>query len=271
MLSVLTKPGEEGEPAVAHPPLVQRHLELGFAGEAHLSGGGGLNEGRQVLSLRGRESYLVQVALVLPFEEPDAPGERDEDATGLWAGDLTLTPIYVEPHTLVNVPQRLLEADRILAAGTGRVLYSFIGEVLNSFVDPALPGGVLPEAREFEPTVPVEMPVDDARGIEVVHRSGEPACVRDPELPSAPQVRGALQRPVLPAFCELGDLPRRPWIFAHFEVLRFRIVPVTQRVSSRRSPAHDHLPEDATLRCAIYPRCKGLARVGRDVLHAWLS
>src|SRR5215210_6890584 len=105
----------------------------------------------------------------------------------------------------------------------------------------------------------MQIPVDDACRIQIIHRCREPARVSEPDLPAAPQVRGALQRPVLPIFGELGYLTGRPWIFAHFEVLRLCVVPVTHRVSSRRSRAYDNLPEAATVRGAIYPGCERFA------------
>src|SRR5829696_3126333 len=101
-LSVPAQFGDESEPPVAHPPLVQRLLELGLAGERDLSCGRCLDEGGQVFSLRRREACAVEV--VFPFEEPDPPRERDEDTAWLGTGDLTLSPVYVEWRILVHVP-----------------------------------------------------------------------------------------------------------------------------------------------------------------------
>src|SRR5829696_10043679 len=211
-LSVPAQLGDQSEPPVAHPPLVQRLLELGLPGETDLPGGRGLHEGGQVFSLRGREARGV----VLPFEEPHPPGERDEDAAWLGAGDLPFSPVHRKRRVLVHVPEGLLEAHRIIAAGTGGVEHPPIREPLNPLVDPTLPRRVLPEGREMEPPLPVKVPVDDAGGIEVVHGDNESVRVGYPELPAAPQVRGALQRPVLPALGELGDLSRNARVFADF-------------------------------------------------------
>src|SRR5918994_7080321 len=70
----------EGEPPVSHPPLVERLLELGLAGEPDLSRGRGFHEGGEVLPLRGRKTR--RVAFLLPLEEPHAPRERDKDTAG---------------------------------------------------------------------------------------------------------------------------------------------------------------------------------------------
>src|SRR5919112_848664 len=90
-LLIRVQPRHQGKPPVAHPPLVERLLELGLAGEPELSRGRGRNEGGEVLSLRGRK--VLRVAFPLPLEEPYAPRERDEDAAGLGAGDLPLPPV----------------------------------------------------------------------------------------------------------------------------------------------------------------------------------
>src|SRR5215212_7408406 len=174
--------GYEGKHPVAHPPLVQRLLELGLAGERDLSCGRCLDEGGQVFSLRRREACAVEV--VFPFEEPDPPRERDEDAAWLGTGDLTLSPVYVERRILVHVPEGPLEANCVIAAGEGRALHPLIREPLNPLVDPTLPRRVLPEAREIEPPLPVEVPMDDAGRIEVVHRGQQPVRISDPELPA---------------------------------------------------------------------------------------
>src|SRR5829696_4900908 len=57
--------GDEGEPPIAHPPLVQRLFELGLAGEIYRSCGRGLDEGGEVFCLRGREACGVEVSLPL--------------------------------------------------------------------------------------------------------------------------------------------------------------------------------------------------------------
>src|ERR687889_1270088 len=64
-LSVPAQFGDEGEPPVAHPPLVQRLFELGLAGELDLSCGRGLDEGGKVFRLRGREARGVEDSLPL--------------------------------------------------------------------------------------------------------------------------------------------------------------------------------------------------------------
>src|SRR5215216_6836069 len=114
----------------------------------------------------------------------------------------------MERRILVHVPEDLLEAHRVLAASNGSIEHPLVREPLNPLVNPTLPCRVLPEACEIEPPLPVEVPVDDAGGIEVVHGGHESGRVLDPELPATPQVGGALQRPVLPAFGEPGDLSR---------------------------------------------------------------
>jgi len=89
--------GEEGAPAVAQPALVQRLLELCFAGELYLpSSSGCLDQGGEVLLLARGEAGSVEVPPLLPLEEPYAPGERDEDAARLGARDLTLPPVHLE-------------------------------------------------------------------------------------------------------------------------------------------------------------------------------
>jgi hypothetical protein len=186
---------------------------------------------------------------------------------GLRAGDLTFPPVYVELRILVHVPEGLLEAHRVLAAGAGRIEHPLVREPLNPFVDPALPRRVLPEAREMEPPLPVEIPVDDAGGIEVVHRGHESARVRNPELPAAPQVGGTLQRPVLSAFGEPCDLPRGSRVLADSQAILSRVVRVTKRVSKGWNTAYEHLPEDAAIRRAIHPRCEGFARRRSGVLR----
>src|ERR671911_633493 len=118
-LSVPAQFGDEGEPPVAHPPLVQRLFELGLAGELDVACGRGLDEGGKVFSLRGREACGVEV--FLPLEESYPPRKGDEDAAWLGAGDLTFAPVYVERRILINVPERLLETYRVLAAGEGRI------------------------------------------------------------------------------------------------------------------------------------------------------
>src|SRR5215216_657128 len=263
---VLAQLGDEGKVSVAHSALVQRLLELGLAGEHDLSCGRGLYEGGQVFSLRRREACSVEV--LLPLEEPDPPRERDEDAAWLWAGDLAFSPVYVERGILVHVPEGLLEAHSVFAAGEGRVLHPLIREALDPLVDPTLPRRVLPETREIQPPLPVEVPVDDACRIEVVHRGHELAGVSDPELPAAPQVWGALERPVIPTFGELGDLARDAGILADPEVFLFRVVGVTQRVSEGHSAVYDRLPEDTTVGGAIHPRREGLARIRSDVVYS---
>src|SRR5215207_10517062 len=101
-----TQFGEEGEPTVAQPTLVQRLLELGFAGILDLAGpvGCGLDEGGEVLLLARGEAVGVEIALILPLEEPHAPGEGDEDAARLGAGDLALPPIHLQRGPRVHVP-----------------------------------------------------------------------------------------------------------------------------------------------------------------------
>src|SRR5919107_503230 len=64
-LSVPAQFGNEGEPPVAHPPLVQRLFELGLAGEIDLSCGRGLDEVGKVFRLRGREARGVEDSLPL--------------------------------------------------------------------------------------------------------------------------------------------------------------------------------------------------------------
>ena len=110
--------------------------------------------------------------------------------------------------------------------------------------------------------------MDDAGGIEVIHRGRQRACVCDHELPATPQIRGALQRPVLSALGKPGYLPSSVWVLADSEAVLPRVVRVAQRVSKGPSTAYDHLPEDATFWRAIHPRSEGLARTRSGVLTA---
>src|SRR5918998_4845232 len=98
-----TQLAHQGEFAVAHAAFVQWLLELGLAGEPDLAGRGGLDQGGEILSLGGRETRRVEVALLL-LEEPHAPGEGDEDAARLGAGDLALPPLHLERRLFVHVP-----------------------------------------------------------------------------------------------------------------------------------------------------------------------
>src|SRR4028118_1819061 len=81
-----TKFRHQGEPAVAHPALVQGLLEFGLAGKGDVPGGGRLDEGGEVLLLRWGGADGVEVALVLALEEPDAPGKGDAGGRGLRGG-----------------------------------------------------------------------------------------------------------------------------------------------------------------------------------------
>src|ERR687893_3017292 len=90
-LPLRTKLGHEGEAAVAHPAFVQGFLELGLSGELDCTGRGGLDQGDEVPSLGRGETRRTEVRL-LPLEEPHAPGEGDENAARLGAGDLALPP-----------------------------------------------------------------------------------------------------------------------------------------------------------------------------------
>src|SRR5215212_2784712 len=238
-----TEPGHEGEAAVAYPALVEGLLKLGLTGEFDLasSASSSLYQGGQVLLLGGREAGLVAL---LALEEPHAPGEGDKDAARLGARDLAVAPVHPERRPFVHVPERPLEADRILAARPGSVLHPFIRESLDPLVDTALARGILPEAGDPEPPLPVEVPVNDTSRVEVVHGDGEMLRVRGCDLPSPPQVRRAFERPVLPALRELGYLPRRPWIFVNLQTARVRVVRVAQRVAAGGS-ADPYLAEGA--------------------------
>src|ERR671921_818965 len=118
-LSLPAQLGDEGEPPVAHPPLVQRLFELGLAGEIDLACGRCLDEGGKIFCLRGRETCGLEG--FLPLEEPDPPRKGDEDAAWLGAGNLTFAPVYVERCVLVHVPEGFLETYRVLAASNGRI------------------------------------------------------------------------------------------------------------------------------------------------------
>jgi hypothetical protein len=108
--------------------------------------------------------------------------------------------------------------------------------------------------------------VDDASRIEAVDRGHQRTRILEPELPATSQVGRALQRPVLPAFGEPGDLSRSARVLADSETLIPRLVRVTQRVSMGRNRAYDHLAEAATFWRVIHPRREGLAGAGSDVL-----
>ena len=177
--------GTRVKPPVAHPPLVQRLFELGLAGESTSPVAAASTRAARSSRLRGREARDVE--FFLPLEEPYAPRKGDEDAARLGAGDLTFAPVYVERRVLIHVPEGLLETHRILAAGDGRIDHPLVREPLNPFVDPTLPRRVLPETREIEPPLPVEVPVDDAGGIEVIHRG--PRARASATLSSQPRRR----------------------------------------------------------------------------------
>src|ERR687894_892467 len=258
-LALLPEPGHERQAAVAHPALVQGLLELGLTGELDPAGSasGSLDQGDQIPLLGGRQARLVEVAL-FALEEPHAPGERDEEATRLGAGDLAVTPVHLERRLLVDVPEGPLQADGVLAAGTRGVLDPPVRQVLDPLVDAALARGVLPEVRGPEPPLPVEVPVRDPGRVEVVHGDGESGGVGHPNLPPSPQVGRALQGSMLARLGEPGDLARRPRILEDLQVARFRVVHVAQRVAAG-GPACEDLAEGAAYPGRVDPGGERLA------------
>ncbi len=114
--------------------------------------------------------------------------------------------------------------------------------------------------------------MNDASRIQVVHGGREPARVLHAKLPPAPQVRGALERPVLARLGELGDLPRRPRIFVELELRRAGVFRVAQRVTSGSSRTHEHLAEDAALPTGpVHPRGESFARPRREAFARRLA